>query len=271
MVEAMGPFEFGTILRHWRRVRGLSQETLADRAGMSTRHLSFLETGRCGASRAAIHDLGRALELPASEVVRLLHVAGHASEWNLGATPRDGAPAHLAKIAHLLGANDPFPAFIIDPDWRIILVNRGARAFLGRCAALHPGLDLEHFDLRVFLADDRALRNLIANYDELLPAVVSGLYLLAPDPGMDGNTRSMLASLPPALPPGEAMEQAARGAMWSFPLKIRDGGVEFVLEVLPFPFAAGAQGYSMIVLRASDPESVDVARDYFLRLADAPR
>jgi transcriptional regulator with XRE-family HTH domain len=271
MVETpVRPFEFGTILRHWRRVRGLSQEALADLAGMSTRHLSFLETGRCGASREAVRDLGRALELPATEVVRLLHVAGHAGEWNSEAAPRDGAPCQLAKIAHLLGANDPFPAFITDPDWRIAWGNEGARGLVRRCAELHPGLDVEHFDLRAFLSDDRALRGLIVNHDELLSAVISGLYHLAPDPGAVDNTRSLLACLPPAMPPGEAIERAARVTIWSFPLRIRDGGVEFVLEVLPFPFAAGAHGYSLVLLRAPDPESADVARDYFVRLADAP-
>ena len=45
------PSEFGAILRHWRRARGISQLELASLAGLSTRHLSFLETGRCGPSR----------------------------------------------------------------------------------------------------------------------------------------------------------------------------------------------------------------------------
>jgi transcriptional regulator with XRE-family HTH domain len=272
MVETAAPgFEFGTILRHWRRVRGLSQEALAGQAGMSTRHLSFLETGRCGASRAAVTDLGRALELPATEIVRLLHVAGHAGEWNSGAIPREGAPCHLSKIAHLLGANDPFPAFITGPDWHIAWGNTGARALVKRCASLHPGLDIEHFDLRAFLSDDRAHGGFIVNYDELLSAVISGLYQLAPDPGADGNTRSLLASLPPAMPPGEAIERAARVTIWSFPLQIRDRGVEFVLEVLPFPFAAGAHGYSLVVLQPPGGDSADVAREYFLGLTDVVR
>ena len=261
--------ELGTILRHWRHARGMSQEELADRAGMSARHLSFLETGRCGASRAAVSNLGRALALPQTEIVRLLYVAGHPVEWDSSAVPREDAPRHLAKVAHLLDAHDPFPAFITDPDWRIGWGNGGARALVRRFAELLPGIDVERFDLRIFLSDDRAVSSLIVNRNELMSAVLSGLYELAPDPARDDNTRGLLASLPPTIPPGQAIQRASRVTVWSFPLKIRDGGEEFVLEVRPYPFAAGVHGYSLVVLQP-DADSAGVARDYFLRLANAP-
>jgi transcriptional regulator with XRE-family HTH domain len=73
--------EFGNLLRHWRRTRGVSQLELANRAGLSTRHLSFLETGRCGPSRGTVLQLGRALELPRTETDRLLLLSGHAGDW----------------------------------------------------------------------------------------------------------------------------------------------------------------------------------------------
>src|SRR4029450_8080991 len=73
--------EFGNLLRHWRRARGGSQLELANRPGLSTRHLSFLETGRCGPSRGTVLQIGRALDLPQSETERLLLVAGYAGDW----------------------------------------------------------------------------------------------------------------------------------------------------------------------------------------------
>ena len=47
----------GKQLRHWRTTRGLSQLALAEMAEVSTRHLSFIETGKSSVVENITHDL----------------------------------------------------------------------------------------------------------------------------------------------------------------------------------------------------------------------
>ncbi len=68
--------DFSTSLKDWRQRRRFSQLELSLRAGLSQRHLSFLETGRARPSRQAIAQLGAALEMPAGEVDNMLMAAG---------------------------------------------------------------------------------------------------------------------------------------------------------------------------------------------------
>lgn len=254
--------EFGSILRHWRQSRGMSQLDLSERAGVSPRHLSFLETGRCGPSRAAVLQLGRALELPTAEIERLLLVAGHAGDWGRGG---DATPIRrqLAKLAHLLGAHEPFPALISGPEWRVEWQNEGARRLFARFRALRPSLDVEPLDLRQLIADASLLGQWIANQDELLEAILTGLYQLEPDPVSFGHTRAMLDVLPPGEGPGEAIERAARTQSWSQTIRVRDLGHEFGLEIVSVPFAGGASGFALAIARPGDATSQDAARRYF--------
>jgi transcriptional regulator with XRE-family HTH domain len=240
----------------------MSQLDLSERAGISPRHLSFLETGRCGPSRAAVLQLGRALELPNAEIERLLLVAGHAGDWRRSG---DATPIreHLAKLAHLLDAHEPFPALISGPEWCVEWQNEGARRLFARLRALQPSLGVEPLDLRQLFADPAWLRGWIVNLDELLEAIQTGLYQLEPDPVSSGHTRALLDVLPPGDGPGEAIERAARAQTWSQTIRVRDREHEFGLEIVSVPFAGGASGFALAVARPVDAASQDSARLYF--------
>src|SRR3954463_2496615 len=69
---------FGTHLRHWRQHRRLSQLDLANEAQISTRHLSYVETGRAEPSREMVLRLAERLEVPLRERNALLVAAGYA-------------------------------------------------------------------------------------------------------------------------------------------------------------------------------------------------
>src|SRR5690606_1389339 len=126
----MTPQAVGPMLRRWRRERRLSQLELALRAGTSTRHLSFVETGRATPSRAMLARLSEHLDIPLRERDRLLLAAGFA--------PMHGAPeldtADMAPIRavvrRILVAHEPFPALAVDGDWRMVDANAGVRVFL---------------------------------------------------------------------------------------------------------------------------------------------
>src|SRR5436305_14276015 len=71
----------GSLLREWRTRRRISQLELSSETGVSTRHLSFIETGRARPSRDMVMRLAEFLELPLPERNALLLAAGYAPEY----------------------------------------------------------------------------------------------------------------------------------------------------------------------------------------------
>src|SRR5262245_19994630 len=109
----------GSHLRQWRQRRRMSQLDLALGAEISTRHLSFLETGRSSPSREMILRLSDELEIPMRERNVLLVAGGFApifSERSLNDPAL--APARQA-IDLILESHKPYPAFAVDRHWKI--------------------------------------------------------------------------------------------------------------------------------------------------------
>ncbi|MGN6608464.1 MAG: MmyB family transcriptional regulator [Jatrophihabitans sp.] len=115
----------GALLRGWRTRRRRSQLELALAAGVSTRHLSFVETGRSQPSRALVLALAEALQVPLRARNDLLLAAGYApvySSGNLAAAPM--APVRAA-LDVLLAAYEPWPAVVVDRGWTMVAANPG--------------------------------------------------------------------------------------------------------------------------------------------------
>jgi transcriptional regulator with XRE-family HTH domain len=113
----------GDIIRDWRRRRGLSQLDLAGEAGISTRHLSFVETGRSTAGRGVLHRLAECLAMPLRTRNTLFLTAGFAPafpERELGAP--ELAEARRA-IELVLEGHAPFPALAVDRHWNMLAAN----------------------------------------------------------------------------------------------------------------------------------------------------
>src|SRR5215468_9668161 len=93
---------FGVQLRAWRSSRGVSQEALAARAGVSARHLSFVENGRSQPRRDLVLALAGALDVPLRDRNTLLTAAGFAGAYR--ASPLDGEELrHLSRaLDHVL-------------------------------------------------------------------------------------------------------------------------------------------------------------------------
>jgi transcriptional regulator with XRE-family HTH domain len=121
----------GHLLREWRQRRHLSQLDLAGDAEISTRHLSFIETGRASPSREMVLRLAERLDVPLRARNTLLTAAGYAPvfpERPLGDPAL--AAAHKA-IDHLLAAHEPFPAIAIDRHWTLMASNNAANRLMG--------------------------------------------------------------------------------------------------------------------------------------------
>jgi transcriptional regulator with XRE-family HTH domain len=112
---------FGVLLRRWRQRRRMTQMGLASAANSSTRHLSYLETGRAQPSREMVMRLAEYLEIPLRERNMLLLGAGFAPAFKERSLA-ELASARLA-IDRILQAHKPYPAFAVDRHWNIVLSN----------------------------------------------------------------------------------------------------------------------------------------------------
>jgi transcriptional regulator with XRE-family HTH domain len=163
----------GALLRHFRSTRDLSQEQLALAAGVSTRHVSFVETGRAQASRGMVERLAAALGLTAREHNLLLQAAGFAPVHQATALDDPAMAEMRAALKLILERQEPFGAVVFDRRWDILMVNRAFRRFVGderlpapyRVAAA-PRLSWLHLLLKPGPLADR-----IVNWPEVARAV----------------------------------------------------------------------------------------------------
>jgi len=120
----------GLLIREWRQRRNLSQLDLANRAEVSTRHLSCVETGRSRATSDMLLRLCRHLDVPLREQNRVLLAGGYAPafpEHGLEDPPMSEANAALEAI---LQAHLPYPALVVDRHWELVTANEAAFSLL---------------------------------------------------------------------------------------------------------------------------------------------
>jgi transcriptional regulator with XRE-family HTH domain len=111
----------GPLLKIWRTKRRLSQLDLALEAGVSTRHLSFVETGRSRPSEQMVLHLAEQLEVPLRERNRLLLAAGYAPVFS--ERPLQELGPIKDALDQLLKSHEPFPAIVVDRAWNVVAAN----------------------------------------------------------------------------------------------------------------------------------------------------
>ena len=154
---------FGEQLRGWRRQRLLSQLDLACEADLSTRHLSFLETGRSVPSRDMVLRLAERLEVPLRERNALLLAAGFAPAYPVRSFDDPALDTIRHAVQALLEAHEPFPALAVDRHWCLIASNRALLPLIRGAAPwlLTPPINV----LRLSLHPD-GLAGRIVNFGE---------------------------------------------------------------------------------------------------------
>lgn len=127
----------GEMLRDWRKRRHQSQLALALQAGISQRHLSFVESGRAQPSREMLLHLAEELDMPLRERNRLLNAGGFAPVFPERPLDDPAMDAARRAIERVLSAHEPYPALAVDRHWTLIAANRAVAPFL---ATASPGL-----------------------------------------------------------------------------------------------------------------------------------
>src|SRR4051794_25125586 len=113
--------QIGPLLKTWRTKRRLSQLDLALEAGVSTRHLSFVETGRSRPSEQMVVHLAEQLDVPLRERNRMLLAAGYAPIYSQ--RPLEQLGPIKDAVDQLLTSHEPFPAIVVDRAWNVVAAN----------------------------------------------------------------------------------------------------------------------------------------------------
>jgi transcriptional regulator with XRE-family HTH domain len=164
------PHPVGDLLRGWRSRRALSQADLAFEAGVSIRHLSYVETGKAIGSRDILLQLAAALGLSLRDRNALLEAGGFARQYG----ERDLSAPEVADakraIDLVLRRHEPFPAIVTDRQWNVLQANAAATRLmtllLGPERMTRP---LNH--MRMFLAPDE-LRPFVENWPDVANALM---------------------------------------------------------------------------------------------------
>lgn len=130
-VDGRSEARFGELLRSWRQRRRLSQLDLSLEAGVSTRHVSFLETGRSQPSREMVLMLADQLAVPLRERNELLLAAGFAPAYGRRLFDAPELAAVRRAVEQVLAAHHPFPALAVDRQWDVVATNGAAAMLLG--------------------------------------------------------------------------------------------------------------------------------------------
>ncbi len=139
MTKAGGHESVGSLLREWRGRRRLTQLELGLDAGVSARHLSFVETGRSKPGREMLLAVAEQLQIPFRERNHLLLAAGHAPAF----PERPFADPELAPVREaldrILAAHEPYPAVVFDRAWNLVATN-APMAELAATVEIDPAL-----------------------------------------------------------------------------------------------------------------------------------
>ena len=193
--------QFGEHLRHWRQHRRLSQLELSAQADISTRHLSFVETGRSAPSREVVLCLSDRLEIPLRERNAMLMAAGYAPMYRERALDDPAMAAARQAIDLAPASHEPSPALAVDRHWNMVAHNRtGPRLLADNDAArlqppinglrlsLHPNglapriLNLGQWRAHLF---DRLRQQVRASGDAVLAALCDELLAYPVPAGLD--------------------------------------------------------------------------------------
>ena len=120
----------GHLLREWRQRRRMSQLDFAVEAEISSKHLSFLETGRSQPSREMVLHLAELLDVPLRERNSLLVAAGFAPMFKEHALSDPELQPAREAVDLVLKGHQPYPAIAVDRHWQLVAANDAARYFM---------------------------------------------------------------------------------------------------------------------------------------------
>lgn len=210
-------------------------------AGISQRHLSFIETGRSVPSRETLRQIADALDIPLRERNALLLAAGYAPAWPEPAWDAPEMAGIAAALRRMLQQHEPFPAIVMDRGWDVVLAKDAAPRFFGHFVDLSARPAPRNMLHLMF--DPDGMRPFIANWDEVARSLLVRVRREAVCRVLDTRTRALIAELSAACPGADFARDAAASAP---------------MPVIPLSFVkdAAVLNYFSMVTTVGDPQTV---------------
>jgi len=251
---------FGVLLRRWRTMRRMTQSDLALAADSSTRHLSYLETGRSQPSREMILRITEHLEIPLRDQNTLLLAAGFAPAFH------ESSLAELASaraaIEQILKAHKPYPAFALDRHWNVVLSNSALPQLYEGCS---PDLLRKPINAVRLILHPRGMGPRIVNFIEWRAHTITVLRQQI-EARADSVIQALLAEVMsyPAPAGGMALATSEGPQRYATPLKIatRLGTVSFLNTTTIFgtPTDVTLSELALEMLFPADDDTVAIVR-----------
>lgn len=200
----------GALLQHWRGLRGKSQLELSLDAGVSQRHISFIEIGRSVPSRQMLIDIAAALDMPLRDRNTLLLAGGYAPIYSDGAWDGPEMRSITRAVERMLRQHEPFPALVMDRYWNVLMTNQAAPRFFSNFCDLAARESPRNL-LRLMF-DPAGMRPFIADFPVVAKSLIQRVYRESVGRVVDEKTEELLKSLlafPGIEPPPAAALQAA--------------------------------------------------------------
>lgn len=177
---------FGTLLRDWRSLRGVSQMDLAHMISTTPRHISFVETGRSRPGRDLVIRIAEGLNIDKRECNELLNAAGLSEEFSERPFSHVDLSPYRAAVEAVVERHSPYPACVLDRWGQVLLTNKACRALspgiegsspeeaLETFFAPGPGRDfILNWEALAWAYSDRVVRSAAAANDARLDALAS--------------------------------------------------------------------------------------------------
>ena len=231
----------GALLRQWRELRGKSQLELSLDAGVSQRHISFIEIGRSAPSRQMLIDIAAALDMPLRDRNTLLLAGGYAPIYSDGAWDGPEMRSITSALERMLRQHEPFPALVMDRYWNVLMTNQAAPRFFGRFCDLSARQSPRNMLELMF--DPAGMRPFIADFPAVAESLIQRVYRESVGRIVDDRTKELLASLL-AFPDVEPPPMAA--------------GMQAATPVIPLSFIKEGRrlNYFSMVTTVGTPQTV---------------
>jgi transcriptional regulator with XRE-family HTH domain len=233
-MSAMTTQPFGDQLRTWRRRRHLSQQALADRANLSARHLSFIETGRSTPSREMVLRLAERLGVPLRERNPMLEAAGYAPMYRRSSLDAPEMQAARRSLDIVLRSHLPNPCLAFDRFYNVVAANQAVGALL---QGAQPELLEAPINVVKVSLHPRGVASRIANFTQWRKHILSRLQQQHEMTG-DAYLKSLIDEVVDyPLPEGEeqhALEHEHLGVLLPLKLRTATGVLSFISTVTVF-------------------------------------
>lgn len=188
----------GPLLSEYRKMNRLSQLELSLRADVSSRHISFIETGRTNPSRSMLLRLADVLNLQLKDSNLLLHSGGFAATYSeLDLDSSEMEPVRRA-LNLILENHNPYPALVVDGNWNVLLANKSQLLLSAQILDKNQQLPTRNLLEALFRPD--GYRPYIANWDAVASHLLRRLrkqVLAYAKPELDALYRRLLEMSPP--------------------------------------------------------------------------